>query len=140
VEPPSSRPAPISSTRAAFGPIGSGRFVRPADAAALLALPMTGPLSAQDLATTALPVLFARLLAREPVRGILTLAHGKRSVEIVVANGRPCVSRGDRQAAAQAFSWPEGTYAFDAKEAVSPSPAQAPSSMVRLVVDGVRVL
>jgi hypothetical protein len=113
--------------------------VRPADPAALLALPMTGPISAQDLAKTALPVLFARLLAREPVRGILTLAHGSRIVSVTVSDGRACVSRVEQQAAIQAFTWPEGAYSFEAKE-VAAGLTQAPTSMARLVVEGLRVL
>jgi molecular chaperone DnaK len=119
--------------------VGGGRFARPADASALLGLPIMRPLAvAANLAPMALPVLFARVLARESVRGVLALAHGGRGLSVPVLGGRVCLGRAEQQAVAQAFAWPEGTYDFHPKDV--PAGREPPTSLLRLAVAGVRVL
>jgi hypothetical protein len=125
--------------RAALVDVGRGRFARPADAAALLDLPILRPLAAAaSFAPMVLPVLFGRLLSRESVRGVLTLTHAGAGLSIPVVGGRAIIGGDQRLAVAQAFTWPKGTYDFQPRDiSVANEP---PVSMMRLTVEGLRVL
>lgn len=118
--------------------VGSGHFVCPADVAALLRLPLMHPPTAADLSPVTLPVLLVRLLGREHVTGKLTLENAGRVVEIDVIDGRACVSGAEHKWITHAFAWPDGEYRFEAKDIERG--ARATMSMVRLTVDGLRVL
>ena len=99
------RPHRVGARRA---PRGRGGPPRPADDG-----PALRPGSRDDGPPRAL-----RPPARPRARAgwILTLAHGSRITSVPVTDGRACVSRVEQQAAIQAFTWPEGTYSFEAKE------------------------
>jgi hypothetical protein len=130
--------APPSSARIPTAPIGSGRFARPADAAALLALPIArGAPAAPDRSIT-LPVLFVRVLAREHVTGVLTLSHPGKSLTVPIQGGRASMLRAELPMVAQAFTWADGTYAFEPGEV--PAARESPSSLIKLAVEGLRVL
>ncbi len=97
------------------GPVGSGRFALPPSATSFLTLPLIGPVPPSALETMTLPVLIARVVARPQVSGIMTLAHGARSIPFPVVGGRPHMNPREREAVTQAFGWSDGSYSFEPK-------------------------
>lgn len=91
---------------------GGALFV-PATAAEIIALPLGRPLTENDIAPIALPVLLARVLARKQVTGTVSLASAKEKIDIAVHQGVAVLEPEKLGALGSAFRWPGGTYTFD---------------------------
>lgn len=139
----SSAPPPSDGVRRPSEPfvgfdLASGRFVRPEGAAAIIRLPMTRPLAPEDVSPLAFPTLLVRGFGRRQVTGVLTLEHGREQAVVHVVGGRAYLHKPEHAALVHAFSWPEGTYAFEAKP-VAPG-NRPPRSMIQIACEGLRTL
>jgi actin-like ATPase involved in cell morphogenesis len=115
-----------------------GELARPADAAALLALPMLRLLSPADVDPVALPVLLVRLAGVRSVTGLLTLESGARSITLPIVAGRAHLGKAEHAAVLGAFAWPSGTYSF--VEMPLPGEHRPPVTLLELTCEGLRAM
>jgi hypothetical protein len=135
--PPPSSGAP-SQRGPTFRDYPRGSFVRPADAGAILAQPITRPLGPADCDPVALPVLLLRLVGLRSATGVLRLEHGPKAVDVTVIGGRAHLLKHEQAALVGAFAWSTGTYAFEEKAVADER--RPPSLMIDLVCEGLRSL
>jgi hypothetical protein len=129
------RPVESPEHRAALN-LTSGRFTNPADARALMELPMERPLTAADVNPIALPVLLTRVLGRPEVAGTLTLTRGDERAVLPILDGRALLKRTELPIFRRVFLWTDGQ--FELVPDVPRMGDREENGMVPIAMDGMR--
>jgi hypothetical protein len=119
-------------------PVKGGVIYNPPDAAGILALAISRPLTQADIDPVALPVLLRRVLARHDVFGTLRVKCGAVGLEMDLAAGSAALDKNEHAALMRAFEQQHGDYKLAA--ARRDDSTRIPHPLARLALDGLRVM